>query len=298
MKNAPVLHRGEYGAFLALNAALRPLGHRGARAIGGQLGDLAWFLMRSRRRVALGNLALALPELGERQRRHVARASFRHLGRMICDTVSALRFDAVGLCRQMTLEGWEHFEEARSRGRGVLVMSAHLGSWEIAAYPVGLYAEPMHVIGRPLDNPLLDRRLTEIRTRFGNETIPKRGAARGALRVLSRRGVVGILIDQRVQPAEGERVPFFGHPAVTSPLLGRLAVRTGAPIVPLFGRLEPGGRYRVVFHPAIEPTEKNEVDATTITRSCLEVVERQIRAAPSTWLWLHRRWKHSVPDGA
>ena len=99
-------------------------------------------------------------------------------------SISAHRFDRLEMCRHLTINGWEHLEEARRAGRGVLVMSAHLGTWEMAAHVVGLYAEPMHVIGRPLDNPLLDRRLAEQRGRFGNVTIPKRGAARGALRVL------------------------------------------------------------------------------------------------------------------
>ncbi len=227
MKDAPLLHRIEYAVFVTFERLLRLVGHRGARRLGSGLGALLWSSARTRRRVALENLERALPELTERERYRIARGSFLHLGRNACDIISARRFDAVELCRRLTLEGWEHFAAARSRGRGVLMMSAHLGTWEIAAYPVGLYAEPMHVIGRPLDNPLLDRHLTRIRTRFGNRTIPKRGAARGTLAVLAEGGVVGILIDQRVYPAEGEPLPFFGEPALTSTLLARLAIRYG-----------------------------------------------------------------------
>jgi len=173
----------------------------------------------------------------------------------------------------------------------VLVMSAHLGSWEIAAYPVGLYREPMHVIGRPLDNPHLDRHLASSRTRFGNATISKRGAARESLRVLRRGGIVGILIDQRVRPAEGIEVPFMGHDAITSPLLARLAQKTGAPVVPLFGHLEPHGRYRVRFHPPLWPRDTPDADVAELTRRYLEVVEKQVRPRPEQWLWMHRRWK-------
>jgi KDO2-lipid IV(A) lauroyltransferase len=300
VKNAPALHAVEYGLFRLLSRSLRLLPHEAARALGGGFGDLAWLVLGSRRRVALGNLALAMPEIPRAQRRRVARRSFRHLGRMFCDTISSHRFDSVEICRRLTLQGWEHLEAARARGRGVLVMSAHLGSWEMAAHTVGLYGEPMHVIGRPLDNPRLDRVLCWQRQRFGNATLPKKGAARGALRVLRDAGVVGILIDQRVRPAQGIRVPFFGHPAVTSPLLGRLALRTGAPVVPLYGTLMPRGRYRVAFHP---PVALPEEDTTTsggsaaedpvaeLTRLCLEHVEQTIRAGPDQWMWLHRRWK-------
>ena len=161
----------------------------------------------------------------------------------------------------------------------------------MAAHVVGLYAEPMHVIGRPLDNPVLDRRLAEQRGRFGNATIAKRSAARGALRVLRQGGVVGILIDQRVQPAEGILVPFFGRPAITSPLLARLALKTGAPIVPLIAHLTPAGRYQVSFHPPVDTAARGDQAVEQITERCLDVVEAEIRRSPERWLWLHRRWR-------
>lgn len=291
MKNAPVLHRLEYGFFAGLSRLLAALPHETSRHIGRLMGDLAWLALRDRRHVTLANLRRALPDLAGPERRAIGAESFRHLGTMSCDTISSYRFDRQELCRRLTIEGWEHLEAARAQGRGVLVMSAHLGTWEIAAHVVGLYAEPMHVIGRPLDNPQLNRRLAGQRSRFGNSTIPKRGAARGALRILRQGGIVGILIDQRVRPIQGTLVPFFGHPAITSPLLGQLALKTRAPIVPLFGHLAPRGSYRVEFHPPIDARVDGDGAIETITQRSLEVVEGQIRQAPDTWLWLHRRWK-------
>lgn len=293
MKNAPVLHRLEYVLFEGLRATLRALPHPASRRIGRLLGVLAWWLLGGRRKVTLNNLQLAFPQRSRRDIRRMGRESFQHLGSMTCDTISSYRFDAVGLCQQMSIEGWEHLEAARREGRGVLVMSAHLGTWEMAAYPVGLYAETMHVIGRPLDNPLLDRRLGDLRTRFGNATIPKRGAARGSMRVLRDAGIVGILIDQRVRPEEGLEVPFFGQLAITTPLLAKLVLKTGAPVVPLFGHLEPGGRYRIACHPALDLDLglEGEQAVEAITAECLRFVEEQIRSDPTTWLWLHRRWR-------
>ncbi len=291
MKDAPRLHAFEYTAFSSLRGLLTLLPHRTSRALGRGLGDLAWAVLGRRRRVTLDNLERALPELGASERRRIARESFRNLGRMACDTISSHRFDSREVCKRLTLAGWENFASARDEGRGVLVMSAHLGSWEMAAHAVGLYGEPMHVIGRPLDNPRIDQSLSSQRKRFGNQTIPKRGAARGSMRVLRGKGVVGILIDQRVRPEQGILVPFFGHNALTSPLLARLALRTGAPIVPLFGELAPGGRYRIEFEEAIESPPDGEDAVEELTRRCLEVVERRIRRAPEQWLWLHERWK-------
>lgn len=294
MKNAPVLHALEHAAFLAIKGPLRTLPHRASRIVGRRLGDLGWLLDRRHRKVTLENLGHAYPDLEPGERRRLGRECFRHFGAALCDTVSSSRFDAVELCRRLTIDGWEHVEAAESQGRGVFFLSAHLGQWEIAAYPPGLYGGPLHVVGRPLDNPRLNRELERLRARFGNELIPKRGAARGMLQAMRKKGRVGILIDQRVQADEGIEVPFFGRPAVTSPLLARLVLRTGAPVVPIFGYAEPGGRYRFVAREPLEaPAETEETPEILhdLTARYLEVTQREIRRRPELWMWMHRRWK-------
>ena len=157
-------------------------------------------------------------------------------------------------CRRLTLEGWHHLQDAQALGKGVFVMSAHLGCWEAAAQTVALYGGSMDVVGRPMDNPYLDRDLTRLRTRFGNRVLDKRGAARGIIKALRRGGAVGILIDQRSPDyQDGVEVPFFGQPSRTSSVLARISLRTGAPVVPIFGYPEAGGTYRVVLRPPIPP---------------------------------------------
>jgi KDO2-lipid IV(A) lauroyltransferase len=291
MKNAPVRHRVEYGLFRVFRGALGLLPHEAARGIGRALGSFLWVALVPRRRVALANLGLVYPELSTAKRREIARGSFHHLGEMACDTFSARRFNAEGLCARTTVEGWEHLDEARSAGHGAMLMSAHLGTWEIAAHTIGLYQGGMHVIGRPLDNPWLNHELMAMRTSHGNKTILKRGAARDSMRVLKQQGLVGILIDQRVRPEHGVLIPFMGQPAVTSPLLAKLAQKTGAPVVPIFGRFEPRGRYRVrILEPLVSEGQGDEA-AAEFTRRVLGVVEGEIRKDPSKWLWLHKRWK-------
>ncbi len=295
MKDAPVRHRLEHGAYLAVRGLLRLLPHQTARGLGRRLGDLTWLAAGSRREVTRANLALAFPELPADERERLARESFRHLGANLCDTLSAMRFDLAALCRRLALEGWEHLAEAKGRGRGFFVLSAHLGHWEIAAHVAGAYFGPLSVVGRPLDNPHLDRELTAFRRRFGNLTLSKRGAARGMLRTLEERGIVGILIDQRVRPSEGIVAPFFGRPSLATPVLARLSLRSGAPVVPIFAFGEPGGRYRFVARPAIEPEgdAKDEAAVLAMTRLYLEATEREIRGRPAEWMWMHRRWKES-----
>lgn len=302
MKNAPFRHAIEYAAYKTVQGALRLLPHGRARGLGAGLGELAYRLDRRHRRVALSNLAMALPELGDDERRRLARRCFQQFGCALFDTVSARRFDRVEMCRRVTLEGWENVEEARRRAapRGFFAMTAHLGLWEMAGHVFGTYGGPLHVVGRPLDNPRLDRELAEHRSRFGNRLLPKRGAARGMLRAIQGGENVALLIDQRVQPQEGIEVPFFGHPAWTTPVLARMSLRFAVPVVPAYALPLPEGRYRILFKPGIEPPElaagatdgEREAAVRSLTVRYMEEMEAEIRRHPHLWLWMHRRWRH------
>lgn len=301
MKDAPVRHAVEYAAYSGAKGLVRLLPHAWVRRLGRGVGELAWHLDRRHRRVTLANLELAFPELDPDQRRRRARACFHHFGSAVFDTVSAMRFDLEEMCRRVTVEGWENVQEAEGSAapRGYFVMSAHLGVWEMAALVLGTYAGPLHIVGRPLDNPHLNRELVSHRRRFGNELLGKRGAARGMLRALHGGDPVAILIDQRVQPKEGIDVPFFGHDASTSPILARLSIRLGVPVLPIYGLPAPGGRYKVVLKPPIHPPElagdagdeAQERAIHELTARYMAEMEGEIRAHPDKWLWMHRRWR-------
>jgi KDO2-lipid IV(A) lauroyltransferase len=267
--------------------------HPAARGFGSGLGALAWRFDRRRRRIALDNLAQALPELTAARRTEIAADCFRHFGASFCDALSAGRFTLPELCRRVDLVGLEHLIAAEERGRGVIVLSAHFGNWEIVPPMVALARGPMASVGRPADNPHVDREIQALRTRFGNRSLAKRGAVRELFRILGAGGRVGLLIDQKVRAEEGIDVPFFGRPALTSPIVARLALRTGAPIVAAFGDHRPAGRYQVELHPALHPEGSDDAASTLeLTRRCLELCERVVRRAPERWLWLHRRWHH------
>jgi Kdo2-lipid IVA lauroyltransferase/acyltransferase len=292
VKRRPVRYRVEYGFYRILKGLLRALPHAAARSFGRGLGVLAHALDRRHRDVALRNLAFALPKTDEAERRRLVEECFRHFGAALCDAISSTRFEPTELCHRMSLRGWENLDEAERRGKGIFILSAHLGLWELVPPLIGLTRGRMDIVVRPADNPWLDRELRALRERFGNAVIPKRGAARRMLEVLRGGGRVGILIDQRVQEREGIAVPFFGRPALTSPVLARVSLRTGAAVVPITAYPEPRGRYRVVVRPPILPPEDGDDDAAVaaLTRRYLEVAEEDIRAHPEMWLWMHRRW--------
>lgn len=292
MKNAPLLHRAEFGAFLALKGLLRALPHSRSRALGAALGGLAYRVDRRHREVVRRNLELALPDRSAAERESLARQTFRHAGAVFADALSVQRFDRTPLCQRVDSSGWEHLHRAEALGRGVLVMGAHLGNWEVVALTLGAQHGPLQAVGRPADNPWFDRELQRLRSRFGNISLPKHGAVRRMLRVLREEGRVGMLIDQRVKPHEGIAAPFLGTPCWTSPLLARLALRTGAPIVPAFGDHLPAGRYEVRFLEPLHPAgEESDESVAALTARCLEIVATAIRARPASWFWLHERWK-------
>ena len=297
MKHRPVRHRAEIALFLAAQGLLRALPHGAARRIGAALGGAAHAVDRRHRELVRRSLGRAFPAWSPEVRDTATRACFRHFGAVFCDTVSALRLDAGELCRRTETSGWEHLRTAEAEGRGVLVMSAHLGHWEIASWTIAALHGPLHAMGRRADNPDFDRWLERMRNRFGNVALDKHGSVRAILRGLQQGARVGLLIDQRVRPQDGILVPFFDYPAWTSPLLARLALRTGAPIVPVLGDLAPGGGYRVSFLPAVErPAGEGDEAVAELTRRCLAVVEEAVRATPARWFWLHDRWK-GAPEG-
>ena len=286
-------HRGELALFLAVRGLVRGLPLAAARPLGAALGDLIWALGIRRRTVA-ANLKLVFPELPQHERRRIAHRCYRHFGAMTCDTIALSRLDAVGFCKRLTLVGWERLAEAEALGRGLLVLSAHLGNWEVAARPVGLYRGPFHVVVRPFNNPLVYRYMDEERARWNERQIAKRGAAKGLFRVLREGGKAGVVMDQRVRPGQGIVLPFLGHPALVTPLPASVALRTGAPAVTIVAWPEPGGRYRVELGEPILPAtdgERGDDAVAALTTRYLAALEADIRRKPEQWLWMHRRWR-------
>jgi KDO2-lipid IV(A) lauroyltransferase len=292
MTNAPVRHAVEYALLLPFLGLVRALPHGASRQLGAALGGLALRVDRRRRRIGAENLAHAFPERSEAERARLLAACFRHFGAAFVDGLSAQRFDQVAFCERTTISGLEHLTAAVELGRGVILLGAHHGNWEIIPPTLARASGPVVSVGRPPDNPHVARLVDRLRERFDNRVIDKRGAVREMFRVLKSGGRLGILLDQRVRADEAIAVPFFGRPAWTSPIVARLALKTGAAVVPAFGDHLPDGRYRVDFHPAMFAAGE-ESDAATLefTARCIALFEATIRLAPDKWLWMHDRWK-------
>jgi len=286
--------RLELAGYRLARWAATAAGRRGADRLGTAIGDLFWRVGRSRRRVVEFNLALAYPELEPAARSRLGLETSRHFGRLLMDALRIRRWSETDLEAAVTWRHRERLHEAAAAGRGLFLLTAHLGSWEMAALAVGhLLESGIAVVGRPLDNRLLDAELETLRGRFGNRVLSKRGSARDILREVRGGGAVGILIDQRAREGEGIRVPFFGHPALTTPVLARMADRTEALVVPVFCLRTGPQRYEIEIGPPLDvrgltPAERAE---EALTARLTAILEEAIRRTPEQWLWYHDRWR-------
>ena len=191
-------------------------------------------------------------------------------------------------------EGLDHYLAARDRGKGVLVLTGHLGAWELSSFYHSLAGYPMGMVIRRLDNPLVDRMVNRIRCQHGNRVLHKDDFARGLLAAMRAGDTVGILMDTNMTPPQGLFVPFFGVAACTASGLARVALKTGAAVVPGFLLWEESEhRYVLHFYPelVLSDTGHAEADAAENTARFTAVIEGVIRQYPSQWLWMHRRWK-------
>ncbi len=297
-------HRLEYAAartFAGL-VALLPLGV--AYVLARWAGSLAHLIDARHRRIARSNLRqrLTTPDgdpLPEREVRRIARASFRHLAMNALEMLVLERemkrrgFDAL-----VHTEGLHHLQDAVKRGPGTILVTAHLGNWEIMGATCSHIGVKGTAVFRPLDNPLLDRWVRTLRSSsLSQDVVPKKGAVRGLLRGLKRGRVAGVLIDQDAR-RHGIFVPFFGVPASTTPTPAELAIRTGTDIITGFAvRTGPGFRYHEWFEPPVEvaPSGDREADVQRIMTELNRRLEAAIRQAPEQWLWAHRRWKTRPP---
>jgi Kdo2-lipid IVA lauroyltransferase/acyltransferase len=263
-----------------------------ARGLGTLLGTAFYLVDAPHRRVALANLSQCFPAKSEAERRRIARRMFQHFGVLL---VELLRFSALppeAMRRAVEVDGEDRVRAAYAKGRGVLFFTGHFGFWELHAIVHALLFEPIGVLARPLDNPGLHDLLEALRQRTGNSVIYREGAVRRVLRTLAQGHGVAMLIDQHMHSPDAIWVRFFQRPAATTSTLAALALRTGAPVVPVFTVPMPHGRFRLIYERPVEPPAPETADGVRdFTQRCTDVLEMYVRRQPELWLWMHRRWR-------
>ena len=270
-----------------------------ARATAISLAWLIYLLHVRLRRVGMRNLTLAFPEKSKRERARILRGEFTSLGRQLAEVCQFPKYTPENVSQVVVYDGFENYERAFERGKGVLFLTGHLGGWELSAFTHSLHGHWMHVVMRPMDNVYLDRLIRGYRTLHGNMTVDKDDFVRGLLAAMKKGEVVGILMDTNMTPPQGIFVDFFGTPACTASGLARIALRTDAAVVPTFTTWDPALRkYRLRFDPAVKLVRSGDDEADIVANTALftKIIEDYVRRYPDQWLWVHRRWK-TRPEG-
>jgi len=255
------------------------------------------------RRIGLTNLAIAFPEKSESEREAILVASYRNLGRMVAECAHLADITPANVHDTVRFEDdriWREEIVPHLESQGILVLTGHFGNWELFAYAYGLYGHPVSLVHQTIKNPLVDAYVERLRSGGGTRLFRKQEAARAVLRALKDRAIVVLPLDQNQSRRAGVFVDFFGVPASTSEGLARIALRTDAPIFPVFlVRDGASARHRIVFLPRVEIASMADRDlaARELTQRCTAVLESMIRTHPDHWLWTHKRWR-TRPLGA
>jgi KDO2-lipid IV(A) lauroyltransferase len=270
------------------------LPRRWLRALTGALAWLAWVL-RVRRRVVMDNLRLAFPEKTEAERLAIARATFRHLGRMASELLRVPRMTPEELERVLLYENFEVIHQALASGKGLVACTAHFGNWDLLQTGVSLRGTPISSISRHQARTGADAALKETRRRSGvEELMVQRGATlKAAVRALRQGRALGYVIDQNVSRRRAVFPTFFGVPAATSPTPAVLAMRYGAAVIFALAVPADDERYRVVVEGPLQVPDTGDHDRDVLSFMQLlnDRLEHYVRLHPHCWYWLHRRWK-------
>jgi KDO2-lipid IV(A) lauroyltransferase len=263
------------------------------------VGRLARRVLPHLDRHAEVNLQIAMPELEAGERERIKENVFRNLGRLLGEISQFPHLNRQKIESIVVYAGLENYQQAVARGRGVILLTGHIGAWELSVFAHSIYGYPMSFLKRNVDNPLVEALAESYRSRFGNRSIDKRNSIREVLKTLKAGGVVGILADLNASREEGVFVDFFGRPACTTAGVATLALRTGAAVLP--GYLiwdEKAQIHRLHFEPPVETidTGNQKEDVIANTANYAKVLESIIRRHPDQWLWIHRRWK-TRPEG-
>ena len=253
-----------------------------ARTVGPRLG-----VSRRARR----NIGRAMPELDDAAIERIVAGMWDNLGRVIGEYPHLNKFHVYEPGGRVEIADPELTRDQLHQGKATLFFSAHYGNWELVTLGGTQAGFDVLDIYRGANNPLVDRLINRARRPIGAELVPKTAfAPRQALAAVRSGRHIGMLVDQKMN--EGIPVPFFGHPAMTAPLLARLALRFDCPVVPVRVIRRPGAHFLLATEPALhyQRTGDTEADTLALMTQVNQVIERWIRERPEHWLWLHNRW--------
>jgi KDO2-lipid IV(A) lauroyltransferase len=258
------------------------------------LARLTYPLLKSRRNVALQNLRHAFPEMGETKRRQIAFRSFQSVSATFLELLWYPNFTKAGIKQRVHIENIELLKQLQEKKKGIIFLTAHYGSWELASQAVAVYSDtPVCAIAKPQSNLLADRIITRWRELFGIKIVAMGISVREILRTLQEGGIVALAADQSA-PKESVTVNFFGRNVPTFQGPAIFSLKTGAPIILGCTVRQEDGNYtmRFVHVPSDDLNGVSDKSILELTRRQVQMTEAIIRQYPEQWMWMHKRWKH------
>ena len=263
-----------------------------ALAFGRGLGWIYGSVARYHRRDALEALGRSFPEKTPAEVKNIVDRMYANFGMNLVEIIRLAGGAMEETDGRIRVEGRDIVDSALRRGKGVMVLTAHFGNWDLLGMFTVKHKYPLTIISKDLKSKALNDMWMVLRERFGVNIIPAHNSARASLRVLKKNELLGFILDQNRPREGGIFVDFFGRPACTSPGLAILSAQTGAPVVPVFIHRAPDGKHDMQIMPAIEPPPDREPETVrAATQAYTKIIEDQVRQYPEQWIWLHRRWK-------
>lgn len=272
----------------------RPAALRLARGLGWIYGSL----IRHRRSYALATLRRTLPERSENERRRILDAMYRNFAINYIEVLRLAGGADDDLRQLVTIEGEEIVQAALRRGKGALILTAHLGNFDLLAMFTAQRGYPLTIISKEIKNLAISGMWMDLRERYGVKIVLSHDSMRGCLKALKANGLLGFVLDQNRPHDQGVFVTFFGRPACTTPGMAFISALTQAPVVPVFIHRTADGQHHLRVLPAIEPpADRGEDNLRRATQRYTTIIEEEVRRHPDQWIWIHRRWKTQPKPG-
>lgn len=262
-------------------------------AIGDVLGWLWFDLFRIRRDIVLANLDRAFPEWSYSKKVRVGRHSLQNLGRDLMEYCELPFYTREKAEKNFEIEGIEHLERARAQGRGVCLLTLHLGNGDLAIGALSLIGIPMYLISKEFKLKWLNNLWFGMRARLGTKFIPPRNSSYAVLKALKKQGVVVFVLDQFTGPPIGVKTRFFGHETGTGLGLATIAQRSNCPVIPVYTFRMESGKHLIRFEPEIPLSQDSDNDQAlkSTTQAYNDRLEDYVKKCPEQWMWIHKRWK-------